>query len=355
MRVGSGLGVLIGFAVSVFPAHAEEFTVYKRLMEDRKAVTATVESADTLLARARIGGTVGSLETDEGDRVTAGQQLALIGDRKLALQIEGQDARMQSLKATRDNAEVEFRRAEQLFAAGTIPKVRFDTAKTAFEVADRTWAAQRKERDVVAQQSTEGAVLAPGDGRVIKVHVNTGSVVLPGEPIFTIASGAYLLRLRLPERHAQFLQSGQPVQVSPRGEHPAPDEPMREGRVALVYPRMDQGRVVAMECIKMELGEPDASGRRRPVPVEGSEFRIDCDLVVVSVGSNANPLLTNSTPDIALTRWGNIIGDPVTGKTSKKGVWAGGDIVTGMATVILAMGAGRAAANSMHDYLTLGW
>ena len=117
----------------------------------------------------------------------------------------------------------------------------------------------------------------------------------------------------------------------------------------------DQGRLTGMECLKMELGEPDASGRRRPVPIEGSEYRIDCDLVVVSVGSNANPLLTNTTPDIKLNRWGNIDADPVNGKTSKRGVWAGGDIVTGAATVILAMGAGRAAADSIHDYLTLGW
>ncbi len=117
----------------------------------------------------------------------------------------------------------------------------------------------------------------------------------------------------------------------------------------------ENGRLTGMECLKMELGEPDASGRRRPIPIEGSEFKIDTDLVVVSVGSNANPLLTNSTPDINLNKWGNIVADSVTGKTSKKGVWAGGDIVTGAATVILAMGAGRAAANSMHDYLTLGW
>ncbi len=117
----------------------------------------------------------------------------------------------------------------------------------------------------------------------------------------------------------------------------------------------ENGRLTGMECLKMELGEPDASGRRRPIPIEGSEFKFDCDLVVVSVGSNANPLLTNSTPDIALNRWGNIVADPANGKTSKKGVWAGGDIVTGAATVILAMGAGRAAANSIHDYLTLGW
>lgn len=117
----------------------------------------------------------------------------------------------------------------------------------------------------------------------------------------------------------------------------------------------EDGRLTGMECVKMELGEPDESGRRRPVVVEGSEFNIDCDLVVVSVGSNANPLLTNSTPNLNLNKWGNIIADPVTGKTSRKAVWAGGDIVTGAATVILAMGAGRAAANSMHDYLTIGW
>jgi glutamate synthase (NADPH/NADH) small chain len=117
----------------------------------------------------------------------------------------------------------------------------------------------------------------------------------------------------------------------------------------------ENGRLTGMECLKMELGEPDDSGRRRPVPIEGSEYRFDCDLVVVSVGSNANPLLTNSTPNLNLNRWGNIEADPFTGKTSKPGVWAGGDIVTGAATVILAMGAGRAVANSMHDYLTLGW
>lgn len=117
----------------------------------------------------------------------------------------------------------------------------------------------------------------------------------------------------------------------------------------------ENGRLTGMECLKMELGEPDDSGRRRPVPIKGSEYRIDCDLVVVSVGSNANPLLTNSTPDLNLNRWGNIVADPVTGKTSKKAVWAGGDIVTGAATVILAMGAGRNSADSMHDYLTLGW
>jgi glutamate synthase (NADPH/NADH) small chain len=117
----------------------------------------------------------------------------------------------------------------------------------------------------------------------------------------------------------------------------------------------ENGRVTGMECIKMELGEPDDSGRRRPLPIEGSKFKIECDLAVIAVGSGANPLLTQSTEGIDLNKRGYIVTDPETGKTSKKGVWAGGDIVTGSATVILAMGAGRIASDSIHKYLTLGW
>ena len=105
----------------------------------------------------------------------------------------------------------------------------------------------------------------------------------------------------------------------------------------------------------MELGEPDDSGRRRPVPMEGSKFKLECDLAVIAVGAGANPLLTRATEGLELNKWGYILADPETGKTTKKGVWAGGDIVTGSATVILAMGAGRMASDSMHQYLSLGW
>ena len=115
------------------------------------------------------------------------------------------------------------------------------------------------------------------------------------------------------------------------------------------------GRLTGVECLKMELGEPDASGRRRPVPIPGSEFLVEIDTAVVAIGSGSNPLLTKGTPGLALNKWGYIIADPKTGKTMKPQVWAGGDIVTGSATVILAMGAGRLAANSIHDYLTMGW
>lgn len=113
----------------------------------------------------------------------------------------------------------------------------------------------------------------------------------------------------------------------------------------------ENNHVIGMECIRMELGEPDASGRRRPIPVPGSEFIIDCDMAIPALGTQANPLLTKNTKGLELNKWGNIVADPDTCATSIPGVYAGGDIVTGAATVIEAMGAGKKAAKAIHEYL----
>ncbi len=113
----------------------------------------------------------------------------------------------------------------------------------------------------------------------------------------------------------------------------------------------ENGQAKAMKCIRMELGEPDASGRRRPVPIEGSEFTVAADTVVVAIGQGPNPILQTTAPQIETNKWGNISADTETGKTSMEGVYAGGDIVTGAATVISAMGAGRRAAEAIYEYL----
>jgi glutamate synthase (NADPH/NADH) small chain len=112
----------------------------------------------------------------------------------------------------------------------------------------------------------------------------------------------------------------------------------------------ESGRVRAVRCRRMELGEPDSSGRRKPVPIPNSEFEIACDVLVEAIGTRANPLLTQATPDLALNARGNIAID-ATGMTSKPGVFAGGDIVRGAATVILAMGDGKSAAASIHRWV----
>lgn len=116
----------------------------------------------------------------------------------------------------------------------------------------------------------------------------------------------------------------------------------------------DKGWLRGARCIRMALGEPDDSGRRRPVPIEGSEFEVRLDVAIVAVGTGPNPLVQSTTPDLATNRKGYIAADPETLRSSKQGVFAGGDIVTGAATVILAMGAGRKAARSIHEYLTTG-
>jgi glutamate synthase (NADPH/NADH) small chain len=149
-----------------------------------------------------------------------------------------------------------------------------------------------------------------------------------------------------------------------REQMPAREEEIENAFEEGVQPRLlttpirilgnERGWVKGIECLEMELGEPDESGRRRPIPKKGSEHVIDVDMVIMAIGQGPNPLLTSATPDLALTKTGNIVADEATGKTSKKGVFAGGDIVTGAATVILAMGAGKKAAQAIDAYLKDG-
>ena len=112
-----------------------------------------------------------------------------------------------------------------------------------------------------------------------------------------------------------------------------------------------EGRVSHIECVNMELGEPDASGRRRPVVQEGSEHLLDMDTVIIAIGQSPNPLIRSTTPGLDVQKWGGIIVNEETMETSKENVYAGGDVVTGAATVILAMGAGKKAAHAIHEKL----
>jgi len=114
----------------------------------------------------------------------------------------------------------------------------------------------------------------------------------------------------------------------------------------------EAGNVIGMQCIKMELGEPDESGRRRPIPIKNSEFVIDLDTVIVAIGNSPNPIIPHTTPGLEVSRWGTIVIDDETGMTSLPGVFAGGDIVTGAATVISAMGQGKRAARGIDAFLS---
>jgi glutamate synthase (NADPH/NADH) small chain len=149
-----------------------------------------------------------------------------------------------------------------------------------------------------------------------------------------------------------------------RAEMPARAEEIHHGEEEglifrlLTHPKRfigdHEGRLTGIECVQMELGEPDESGRRRPVEKKGSEFIIEADVAIISIGNGANPIVQQTTPDMKTNKWGNIIVDQDTGRTNKRGVFAGGDIVRGGATVILAMGDGRRAANSMDEYFKTG-
>ncbi|MFY9968128.1 MAG: efflux RND transporter periplasmic adaptor subunit [Roseiarcus sp.] len=212
---------------------------------DRKAVVATVEPVHQLVARARIGGTIASLAIKEGDVVADGAEIAVVADQKLALQMQALDSRIASQQSQRDQAKADFDRVAELQRRGVSTQTQLDQARTNLDVAERNLAAMRADRSVIAQQASEGTVLAPGAGRALNVPVSLGQVILPGETIATLAEDQFILRLQLPERHAQFMRAGDMVLIGSRGMQAQETDTMREGKVRLVYPEIRGGRVIA--------------------------------------------------------------------------------------------------------------
>jgi membrane fusion protein, multidrug efflux system len=224
---------------------ADSFVVHSTDVADRKAVVATVEPVHQLVARARIGGTIASLAIKEGDVVAAGTEIAVVADQKLALQMQALDSRIASQESQRDQAKTDFDRVAELQKRGVSTQTQLDQARTNLDVAERNLTAMRADRSVIAQQASEGAVLAPGSGRVLKAPVSLGQVILPGETIATLAEDQFILRLQLPERHARFMRAGDSVLIGARGMQAEATETMREGKVRLVYPEIQGGRVIA--------------------------------------------------------------------------------------------------------------
>ena len=223
-------------------ASGDTFTVQPVTVSDEKAVFATVESANVVPARARIGGTIAELAVRQGAHVERGQVIATVGDEKLVLQLRSLDAQIAGLKAQLAQANIDLDRAQRIYKTGAIPKSQLDQAQTNVDVAGNSLKAQTGQRAVVEQQLAEGQVLAPTAGRVLTVPVTNGTVVMAGDQLATIAEQDFVLRIRVPERHARFLKVGDPIRLD--GKDLGLDS-SKTGTISLVYPDIEDGRVVA--------------------------------------------------------------------------------------------------------------
>ena len=217
---------------------AEDLPLTPVSVTEWKAVYGRIEARSRIPARARLGGTLVSLEVSEGDVVTAGQVLAQVVDAKIDYQIAAVDAQLQALAAQLDNAQAELTRGEDLLARGVTTAQRLDALRTQVDVLTGQIAAVGADRKVVEQQALEGSVLAPIAGRVLSVPVAAGAVVLPGEAVATIGGGGIFLRIAVPERHAAFLQEGAAIEIETAA---GPSQ----GTLARIYPLIENGRVIA--------------------------------------------------------------------------------------------------------------
>lgn len=219
-------------------AEAGTLVVQPVAVPEWKAVYGRVEARDTLAARARVGGTLVSLDVSEGDAVKGGQRIAVVRDDKIDFQVSALDAQLKALAAQLQNAEGELVRGQTLVEKGVTTSQRLDQLRTQVDVFRNQIAATEAQRQVVVQQGAEGDVLAPNDGKVLTVPVTKGSVVMAGETVATLGGGGFYLRLSIPERHAALLEAGSSLAVETA-------DGALEGRLAKIYPQIEGGRVTA--------------------------------------------------------------------------------------------------------------
>lgn len=223
-----------GFALA-----AERFAVEERTIPDYKTVAATFTTRDMGEARARIGGTLVELRVREGDVVAKDQLLAIITDQKLALELQSRAAQAAALKAENERAAAELGRVRAVYEKGFYSKARLDQAVATAKSADAAWRAAVAAQGVVAEQSTQGKILAPAAGKVVRASVPAGSVVLAGDIIVVVASNDAVVRVEIPERDASGLKKGHVLRlVADGGVQKIGSTTIRE-----IYPEVRNGRV----------------------------------------------------------------------------------------------------------------
>lgn len=317
MRALLSLILLMAAAV---PALAETFEVARQTVTEWKPVYGQVATRDRVPARARIGGTVRALDVSEGDRVEAGQRIAMIEDDKLEFRIDALDARLEALRARLATARSDLERGEQLIERGVITAQRLDQLRTEVEVLRGEISSVESERLVVEQQIEEGEVLAPETGVVLAVPIARGSVVTPGEAVAEIGGGGAFLRLLVPERHAGSLSEGDAIEIDGEAE-------ARQGVLVKIYPLIEGGRVQA--DVEVEGLDARFVGRRVPVrlPVDTREAILvpaaalerAAGLDFVTVETAEGPLRRVVVPGAEITRdgesWREILSGLVPGET----------------------------------------
>lgn len=230
--------LLTAALLAVAPAAAAGLTIEPITITEWKAVYGRVEARDLVPARSRIGGIVVELVVTEGDEVKAGDRIATVRDDKIEFQIASYDAQLRALEAQLARAQAELERGQSLVDKGIATTQRLDQLRTDVDVALNQIASTQAQRSVVVQQGQEGAVLAPADGRVLTVPVTRGAVVMPGEQIASLGGGGFFLRLAIPERHSASLVQGASIRITGNGQE-------LTGRMAKIYPQIDNGRVIA--------------------------------------------------------------------------------------------------------------